>query len=288
MTRTDLDETTRQALIDMDPAPIVMHGAAKRQADQTLARILATPRTARQGPNALRTAPRPARRVVFIGAATIATTAVVVGAQLISGSGNPAYATWTATPQHPSVTKEAAATDTCRSSLLKSLEATPQSDPNGVSRRALKGASALLSEQRGDWTLVVLGDSGGLDASCVTQTSSSTSDNSFSAVAYRDSVHLGPRDVLVTNGGSGGSTNSLMSVLIGFVGTDVTDVTVHTPDHGDVTATVTNGRVAAWWPGPTGVSVSNPAGAATAADTTLSYSDGTSEERRLDVGPNPR
>jgi hypothetical protein len=282
MTRNDLDVTTRQALLDMDPAPVALDTAAKLRADESLSRILATEPSAPRAGDWARTRPGPVRKVVLIGAATIVTTAVAVSSQLV-GDGNPAYATWTATPHKATPTHETVATDACRDSLLDSLDATPQIDPTGVTRHALHSASTVLAEQRGDWTLVVLADRGGLDASCVTQDDGGPLTNSFSAVAYRDSVHLGPRDVLVTNGGTGGSKDNLISVLIGFVGTDVTGVTIHTAEHGDVTATVTNGRVAAWWPGPTGVSVSDPR-LGTAASTTISYSDGTTQTRQLDVG----
>lgn len=284
MTRNDLDDRTRQALLESDPAPTQFGSAERRRADHSLAWILDSDREP-QGPSDLvRPKPRRMRRVALVGALAIVATLGILGAQLIGG-GEPAYATWTATPHTPSAPQELVATNACRGSLLDSLQDTPESDPGGVTRRALRQSTAVLAEQRGDWTLVVLGD--GLDASCVTQDKGGPTANSWESSAYRESLKLGPRDVFVTSGGTGGSRNNLLSVLIGFPGADVTGISVHTTEHGEVTATVANGHVAAWWPGPTGMSVSDPS-LGTTVDATVTYSDGTSEERRLDLGPNPR
>jgi hypothetical protein len=286
MTRNLLDDTTRQALIGLDPAPADLDAAAMKRADESLARILTADL---DGPPISGFVPSGSlrmRRIALLGAVALVAAVAVVGTQLFGG-GSPAYASWTATPRQPTASQEIAASTACRASLLASLEETPQSDPGGVTRTALRRASTVLAEQRGDWTLVVLGDGGGLDASCVTQDDAGAStDNSWEASGYRESLNLGPRDILVSRGGTGGSRNNLMSVLIGFVGTNVRGVTVHTAEHDEVTATVTNGRVAAWWPGPRGVSVSDPH-LGTAVDATVTYSDGTTEERRLDIGPNP-
>ena len=287
MTRNSLDDTTRQAFLGLDPAPADLDAAEMKRADDSLARILTADLDVPPIGGSVPSRPRRMRRVALLGAAAVVAAVAVVGTQLLGG-GSPAYASWTATPHQPTTSQAVAATTACRESLLSSYEDTPQSDPGGVTRAALRQASAVLAEQRGDWTLVVLGDGGGLDASCVTQNDDGApSDNSFAASGYRDPLNLGPRDIFVSSGGSGGSTNNLMSVLIGFVGTDVTGVTVHTTEDGEVAATVANGHVAGWWPGPSGVSVSDPQ-LGTAVDATVTYSDGTTEERRLDVGPNPR
>ena len=285
MTRNLLDDTTRQALIGLDPAPADLDAADMKRADESLTRILTTDLDEPPISGFVPPVPRRMRRVALLGAVAMVAAVAIVGTQLFGG-GSPAYASWTATPHQPTASQEVSAATACRESLLASLEETPQSDPGGVTRTALRRASTVLAEQRGDWTLVVLGDSSGLDASCVTQDDDgAASDNSFEASGYRESLDLGPRDIFVSSGGTGGSRNNLISVLIGFVGTDVTGVTVHTPEHDEVTATVANGHVAAWWPGPRGVSVSDPQ-LGTAVNATVTYSDGTTEERRLDIGPN--
>lgn len=286
MTRNRLDQTTWQALVELDPAPADLDAAQTMRADQSLARILLADRLAPDTKNFVWQGSRRWRRVAILGALAVVTTVGLVGAQLLS-AGTPAYATWTATPHRPTAPQELAATTTCRDSLLASIEETPETDPTGVTRAGLLRASAVLAEQRGDWTLVVLGDNAGLDASCVTQDDAGTpSQNSWAGFGYRDPLDLQPHDIFVSMGGTGGSTNNLMSVLIGFVGSEVSGITVHTKEHDEVTATVANGHVAAWWPGPKWVSVSDPQ-LGTTVDATVTYADGTSEVRRLDTGPNP-
>ena len=285
MTRNLLDDTTRQALLGLDPGAAELDAAEVTRADATLARILTADLKVLPISGSVPPHPRRMRRVALLGAAAMVAAVAVVGTELLGG-GSPAYASWTATPHQPTTSQQIAAATACRESLLASYADTPPRDPGGLTRNALRRASAVLAEQRGDWTLVVLGDRGGLDASCVVQDDNgSATDKSWEASGYRESLDPGPRDIFVSSGGTGGSRNNLLSVLIGFVGTDVTGVTVHTAEN-DVTATVENGHVAAWWPGPRGVSVTDPQ-LGTTVNATVTYSDGTTEERRLDVGPNP-
>jgi len=293
MTHSDLNPRTVQALLDLNPAPAsTLTAGERRRAAATLEHILTGPDhtgtlgrgTAGRPPRAR--APR-TRRLALLGAATLVVTTAAVGAQVLGG-GNTAYATWTATPDRPASSQEARAATACRDSLTGSLNVTPQSDPDALLRRSLPNAAPLVAEQRGHWTLVVLGDGRGLDAACLTETrTDGPSHSSFSAVAYRAGVALAPRDVLVTNGGTGGSADHLISLLIGYVGKDITALTVHTAEHGPVTATVDNGRVAAWWPGPEGIDVTDPR-LTTTAEVTITYTDDTTQDRQLNVGQTSR
>ena len=189
------------------------------------------------------------------------------------GAGDPAYATWTATPHAPTTPQQLAAADSCRASLVDSL--TGGDDPTGVTPDRVRRAGVVLSEQRGAFTLVVLGDDGGFDASCITEDGPLLGGSGFGSMGVSRPSTIGPREVLVTSGGSGGSDGNMVSVLFGYVGPDVAGVTVHTPDRGDVRATVANGHLAAWWPGD------SQENAGQGPLSTITFTDGTSETRPL-------
>ncbi|QIM20493.1 hypothetical protein G7075_03960 [Phycicoccus sp. HDW14] len=286
MSRTDLDPTTTRALSALDPSPARALSASEQQgADALLARILATPTTgedARPTPTASR---RTARRLAVVGGLAAASTAGIVAVQVLGG-GDSAYATWTATPHRPTTPEQLAAADSCRDSLSDSLSGGPEGDPTGVTHAVVARAGVVLSEQRGDWTLVVLGDRQGFDATCITDDPGllGGSGSAFGSMGYATGgTDVGAREVLVTSGGSGGSSDHLVSVLVGLVGPEVAAVTIHTPEHGDVVATVGAGHLAAWWPGPTGVGLEDPS-LDTTPPATVTYKDGTSAHVRLGVG----
>ncbi|QKE84320.1 hypothetical protein [Arthrobacter sp. NEB 688] len=283
MSRTDLDATTRAALTALDPAPRDLDDGQRARAAATLERVLAAPPapSAAPAPPARR---RPTgRRLALTGVAAAATAVVgVVGVQVLDG-GDTAYATWTATPHRPTTPEQLAATDECRDSLTDTLRGDGL-DPTGLSRSTIERAGAVLTEQRGAWTLVVLGDDRGFDATCITEDAGLLGGSAFGSMGYAtDAPALGDRDVLVTSGGSGGSSDRMVSVLVGLVGPEVAAVTVHTPEHGDVVATVADGHLAAWWPGPVGVGPDDPS-LDTTPPATVTYTDGTRREVRLGVG----
>ncbi len=280
MSRSDLDATTRAALTALDPAPRELDDAQQRRAAATLERVLAAP----PAPVPPRPAPRrrTGRRLALTGAAAAATAVVgLVGVQALGG-GDSAYATWTATPHRPTTPEQLAAADDCRDSLVDSLRSDGP-DPTGVSRGTIERAPVVASEQRGAWTLVVLGDDRGFDATCISE-DRLLGGSAFGSMGYAtDAPTVGERDVLVTSGGSGGSSGRMVSVLVGLVGPQVAGVTVHTPDHGDVVATVAAGHLAAWWPGPVGVTPDDPI-LDTTPPATVTYTDGSTREVRLGVG----
>ncbi|WP_404349061.1 hypothetical protein LG324_14665 [Phycicoccus jejuensis] len=280
MSRSDLDATTRAALTALDPAPRELDPAQQRRAAATLERVLAAP----PAPVPPRPAPRrrTGRRLALTGALAAATTVVgVVGAQVLTG-GDSAYATWTATPHRPTTPEQLAAADDCRDSLVDTLQGDGP-DPTGVSRSTIERAPVVAAEQRGAWTLVVLGDDRGFDATCITE-DRFLGGTEFGSMGYGPGSPIpGPREVAVTSGGSGGSSGRMVSVLVGLVGPQVAAVTVHTPDHGDVVATVAGGHLAAWWPGPVGVTPDDPA-LDTTPPATVTYTDGSTREVRLGVG----
>ncbi len=287
MTRNLLDDTTRQALLGLDPGAAELDTAEMKRADATLARILtADPKVLPLG-GPVPPRPRRMRRVALLGAAATVAAVAVVGTELIGG-GSPPYASWTATPHQPTTSPADRRGHRLPRVAAGLVRGHPPKRPG--QRDPHRAAPGFCSPRRATRRL----DPGGAGRQRRTRRFLSSSKTTTAPLpttpqgssGYRESLNLRPRDILVSSGGTGGSRNNLMSVLIGFVGTDVTGVTVHTAEHDDVTATVENGHVAAWWPGPRAVSVTDPQ-LGTTVNATVTYSDGTTEERRLDVGPNP-
>ena len=266
-----LDPVTRDALTGLDPAPRTLDAAQQARADATLARILDGP----PAPEVTPAAPpvrRRGPRLAVVGGLATAVTVGIVGVQVLQG-GDTAYATWTATPSPPTTPQELEASDACRDSLAESLVGEDGTDPTGVTENRIRRAGVVLAERRGDWTLVVLGDDGGLDASCVTQDGRLFGGVGFGSMGVSPLTDAQGREILVTSGGAGGSSGEMMTVLFGLAGPEVESVIVHTPDHGDVAATVSEGHLAAWWPGPVDPDGASPGFAPPA---TVTYTDGTS------------
>ena len=272
MTPHDLDTLTTRALADLDAAPPSTPTSEQvARADAALAGILASDRDTTALPLPRPTRRLTARRVAAVGVLAAACTTGVVALQALTG-GESAAASWTAAPHTPTTPEQAAAGDACRATLSGSLTA---NDPTGVTAQALESASVVVSEQRGDVTLVVLGDGRGLDATCLTRPGGMFGSATVGSVGYAPTPTASSREVLVTGGGSATLDDSAISVLLGFVGSEVVAVTVHTLDHGDVAATVANGHLAAWWPGGT------MAGAGADPRATITFADGTTQTRRL-------
>ena len=134
-------------------------------------------------------------------------------------------------------------------------------------------ASAVLVEQRGTSNLTVLADSseclnaaglGGMRGTLITSARNAMPDAKPTA---------GGLQVIGNGALSGigqvdertGATEMVAGYMgvIGRVGADVRSVVVHTPGQPDITASLQNGWVAAWWPSlqdPAGLTVTNTTG----------------------------
>lgn len=98
---------------------------------------------------------------------------------------------------------------------------------------------------------------------------------------------LGPRAVEVHGFGDAGSVEASTATFTGYVGEQVIGMVLHTRAQGEVTATISQQRFAAWWPGPEWGVEAHPFDIG--IDATLTYADGTAERIRLDgVGPGQR
>ena len=164
------------------------------------------------------------------------TTAVGTGVLV---GGRPAYADWTPVPTALSPTEAARATRSCLAH---------QGDPATATQ-------ALIADRRGPWVYVLVRTTADEETSClmpetlVGTTPSSTDRRMYaggSGEALTDPV--GPRQVEVSTSSASSTDEGLFMLSEGRVGSEVKGVTVLTPTGMRVTASVHDGRYAAWWP----------------------------------------
>ncbi|MXG89722.1 hypothetical protein [Nocardioides flavescens] len=165
-------------------------------------------------------------RLVLAAAAVVAVAGSVVAAPALT-RGDAAFATWEPVPTGLSAGEARDAADQCR-------------EAQGVD-----GGRAVVAERRGAWTTVVIASAqpGATSALCVTDESRpffrSWIGSSGPAVD-----EPGPREVVVTDLGTGSIDGADISLAAGRVGSDVVSVAL-----GDVEATVHDGWFALWEPG---------------------------------------
>lgn len=274
-TMTDRTLTTLRSL---DPADAGPDAARSSRAQGDLARILASaPDSTAPGRPVSGPLPRPARRRRAARWAVLATATAALAAGLVVTpdllSGDAAYATWTARPHALPPGEAAEAGAACREQMSDG----PSGGPGIPTRQDVLASRAILAEQRGAWTLVLLSGKDGLQAMCVTDSSKPFFSSMFGSMGRMDKdLTPGPRDVAVTDIGSGSADAGWLSLVSGWAGDDVTGITLHSRLKGDVQATVTEGRFAAWWPGREWGDDETPDAAVT-----LTFRDGTTQETSM-------
>jgi hypothetical protein len=230
-----------------------------RRARAMLAEITATQPSAVPSPPA----PAPVRRrrprlLPAVGIASALVVGAVVGPAAVGLDS--ASAQWVAMPTGVPVSDTASSATSCRE-LLDVADGMPGTPAPGVVARM----PVVVAEDRGSWRFVVLSD-GAWEGACLQQRS--TLDRIIGALGGGESFSGGggltrlgdlpkptPREVRTVDvmGSSVSGTlraASTVSSITGRVGTDVTGVVVAPVGHPKVTATVTNGWFAAWWPEP--------------------------------------
>lgn len=243
MNRTDgLDA----ALRTLDPADQNIDSAGGR-ARTDLYAILAqepTPMPRAGAGSAVRAIHRPRRagRVALLGGLAAAATAGVIVLPSLTG-GDQAFATWTSAPTGMSAQERAAAADDCRE--------TQHSGPGQDYAGDLRSAELAIGERRGVWTTVILAGQAGFAATCITDNSAGLFSNGMigSIGAPTGYAAPGPRELFATDLGTGTVGARDISLAAGAVGPDVVGVAYRSRSHGDVTATVSGGRFALWFPG---------------------------------------
>lgn len=136
-----------------------------------------------------------------------------------------------------------AATDSCRDSQLDSAD--------GAHTGQLDSARCVLTERRGVWLTVALAGPDGFSALCITDDSTRFfTEDTVGSVGTADVPTPGPTDVVATDLGTTTTMDAgHLSLAVGVVGDQVAGVTYRSLEHGEVTATVTDGHFAFWVPG---------------------------------------
>jgi len=227
----------------LDPATTTRGDRAHTPAaQQLLARILETPRTA-PAPDlgttparAVRRTGAPRRAWLLAGAAALVAGAVVV--PTLGGGPGAAFASWTPVPG----TVPAAEATTKEAECLASGE-----NPSG----ALTGA---VTERRGDFTFTLVATDQGFN-SCMVFDAAPTGPNGpqeqgASSWARADSLPLpAAGDTAVQWGQTFTSAVGSYTSAVGRVGSDVTAVQITPRGEETVRASVGDGYFTAWWPG---------------------------------------
>ena len=275
MTRPALDDTTRRALADLDPAPRVDLRADQRAtADRALAGILSH-EVWSAGPSATGLRRRQDRRWVAVLAATAVVAVLVTLAALVglarNGGGDPDVlqvpaavpspavpAGWTssAEPVPPAQAAELGAA--CRDDLARSQDEMKDPPGSGARKaaRMLQRSEPVLADRRGSRTYLLLATDDGFTATCVFEDPSVSAPDQDQgsaqvglAMGYGAVPTLPAADgILVLDVGANRTMDRGEAWTTGLVGEDVAGVVVTDPDGTTVVATVVDGWFFAWWP----------------------------------------
>ncbi len=235
MTRALFDPRTGAALGALDPARDAVVDPGRYES--TLARVLAVdPAQPTTGSEETPPRRRVRRRRIAVPAGVLAATAA---ATAVLVAGQPAYADWTPVPVALSAGE---ATEAARSCLAH------QGEPGDTP------ADVLIADRRGPWIYVLVA-SAQQESSCVMPeslvgTTPSTTDRRMHAGGAGEVLTdpVGARRVDVAIWSASGTDEGLFMLIEGRVGSEVAGVEVLTPTGKRVTASVHDGRFAAWWP----------------------------------------
>ena len=276
------DRDIATTLRTLDSAVVVAAPPSPR-AREDLKRTLATDLSAAEAHRnrSSRTAPdvtvgrprrttRPARKVAL--AAAVLALALGVSVLPALTGGDEAFASWTAVPTGLSASQRSESVDSCREQQRQGAGASDA--------ERLSSAQPVIADRRGEWTTVMLSAPGRFTALCVTDSSSHlfAHDMIGSVGTATKDITPGPRTLIATDLGSGTMSAGAISLAAGTAGSDVVGVVYRSRTRGDVTATVSYGHFALWFPGPelqhssrTGVQVD------------VTYRDGTVGTARLSL-----
>lgn len=239
----DLDTALRTldaADFNVDPASL------RARAD--LERILATnPHVCPEVPSQDRagraaTHPWSLRRVAVVGGALAVVTTGVLALPALTG-GDQAFASWASVPDEMTLNQRTDAADNCRQAEMEGAGADYT--------RELRTAELAIAERRGVWNTVVLVGPDGFAALCITDGSTGlfTHDMIGSIGTPTNYAAPRPRELTATDLGSATLSAGDLSLAAGTVGTAIVGISYTSRSHGQVTATVSNGRFALWFPG---------------------------------------
>lgn len=299
---TTSDSLTRPVQ-DLDPArDLVADPRPAHVADAALARIMDTPRPtpgrAGQAPSG-----RTVRKVALVGGLAAAATAGLFVMDVVREPGPlGSTAAWAAVPSTPDASELAAFADRCRDMQNLPGDATPsywvveddgtqremtaeevaQLPPPLMTEQQAAQAKVVIAEQRGSSAYALLEADNGATFSCLGPLAEDDAWLAGGAEVGRPAL-ADPRGILVVSSGDSGSTDRSIASVEGHVGADVASIVLHTVAQGEVTATVEDGRFAAWWPGPEWGVTAGPGSVAA----TVTYADGSAQETTLELRATP-
>lgn len=225
------------ALRCLDAASGALDEGHRQRAEALLNRIVETPTDA--APGSTRGGMR--GRLVWIPAIAAAIAIGFVALQ-DTGESGAAYASWTATPSAVGQHDLDAVVRACRDQLHHYADA--GLDPNTI--------PVALAERRGDFVTVLFHqDSPDLSVSCLARNHAGSTqvDDVQTGLGGSDGPAWTPPAGRITQGAIseyGGKQPA--AITDGAVGPGVVGVTIHAGTQ-TVTASIDNGRYAAWWPG---------------------------------------
>ncbi|MHA7284431.1 hypothetical protein [Arthrobacter sp. TMS2-4] len=208
-------------------------------------------------------ASRAHRGLVIGGLVAAATTALLVVPALTAG--DPAFATWTASPTPLTGSDLEEADAECRSART-------------VGDDVVDTVEVAIAERRGAWVTVILTGADGYEATCITDASALIRGGNMVGSSGRPTAaDPAPRALKATQLGVGQvSDDGPLSMASGRAGSDVTGITYTSIEGDEVIATVSKGHFAFWLPGDE---------FDTTADAGLpvivTYTDGTTEAQSL-------
>lgn len=229
------------------------------------------------GSSGLRTGEEPTRskavrrrRAVALGGLAAAVTAGLVVMPALSG-GDPAFATWTATPGELIGSERDNAVSDCRNSK--------QNVGGGMYSAELSTSEVAIAERRGAWVTVVISGADGFEATCTTDATAPWFRKGMigSIGKPTNASGLPARGIAATQLGTGTIADKPISIASGRVGTDVTEVSYTNSSNEDVIATVAKGHFAFWLPGNELQNATDQG-----VPVRVSYQDGSTEVQMLD------
>ncbi|WP_286961316.1 MULTISPECIES: hypothetical protein [Arsenicicoccus] len=217
------------ALRPLDPARDV---AASRGSHHVLAGILAAPRRTQMGP----TRRTRRRRAVLLAVGAAAAASLTFVAPALRGSDS-ATAGWSPTPDATNAVRDSESAQQCHFWVSQ----------NGSDRIP---STVVLTERRGDWVLALLTTSKG-PVTCLHDQRWHREASGGLAGPMALPAPPSSTGIVLTRAGASARDDGdpIVREVAGRVLPDVTRVVVHTAARGDVTATVVDGWVVAWWPG---------------------------------------
>ncbi|MFI7420468.1 hypothetical protein [Nonomuraea sp. NPDC049684] len=238
-----MNDSLEDVLRGLDPAvtPAGLDAGTDPGARALLARVVSADPAAAPASAAGRRRPFTTRRLVVVAGGVAAGVAAALLLPGVFGGGS-AIAAWTATPHTVTGDRAAEAQEKC---LDHAQDAARRTTGHEL------GFRPVVTEGRGPWTLVYVNDGGSrlAEISCLFRDGGiAAAGGSTPGPGARPLPPVPPGSARAALGSVVSSSEESVRIVTGRVGADVVGVELSTEAKGTVTATVTGGYFAAWWP----------------------------------------